>query len=110
HLSDAELTRLFTALKDAWGGLGRLETTMEADPLTFDAARVEQFAELGVSRLSLGLQSTQDDALTFLGRLHDGEQGLAAVSTAVASGLRVNVDIMTAITGQDLELDLRRVV
>jgi len=110
HLSDAELKRVFSALEGAWGGVGTLETTMEADPLTFDSARVESFAELGITRLSLGLQSTQDDVLAFLGRLHNGEQGLEAVSTAVASGLRVNVDVMTAINGQDLELDLRRVV
>src|SRR5690606_14135423 len=56
------------------------------------------------------LQSTQDSVLAFLGRLHDGAQGLEAVATALAAGLRVNVDVMTAIAGQDLELDLRRVL
>src|SRR5690606_32754755 len=66
--------------------------------------------ELGVTRLSIGLQSTQDDVLRFLGRLHDSVQGQEAVALAVASGMRVNVDVMTAIEGQDLELDLRRVV
>ena len=110
HLEDAELARVFDALRRAWGGVGRLETTMEADPLTFDAARLKFFAELGVTRLSIGLQSTQDDVLAFLGRLHDSRQGLEAVRLAVESGLRVNVDVMTAIAGQDLGADLRRVV
>src|SRR5690606_6099089 len=93
-----------------FGGPGRRETTLEADPLTFDEDRLRLFASLGVTRLSIGLQSTQDRVLAFLGRLHDGAQGLAAVEAAVAGGLRVNVDVMTAITGQDLELDLERVV
>jgi len=110
HLRDDELERVFAALRDAFGGPGRLETTLEADPLTFDADRLTRFADLGVTRLSIGLQSTQDSVLAFLGRLHDGAQGLEAVATALAAGLRVNVDVMTAIAGQDLELDLRRVL
>src|SRR5690606_20664951 len=110
HLSDAELNRVLDAVRDAWSGLGALETTLEADPLTFDAERLALFAELGITRLSIGLQSTQDGVLAFLGRLHDGQQGLAAVRSAVESGLRVNVDGMTALEGQDLAVDLRRVV
>ncbi len=110
HLRDDELTRVFAAVDRAFGGTGRLETTLEADPLTFDLERLERFARLGVSRLSIGLQSTQDEVLRFLGRLHDGSQGMEAVAVAIASGLRVNVDVMTAIEGQDLELDLRRIV
>ncbi|HEX7038964.1 MAG TPA: radical SAM family heme chaperone HemW [Trueperaceae bacterium] len=109
HLRDDELERVFAALR-AFGGPGRRETTLEADPLTFDAERLASFGALGVTRLSIGLQSTQDRVLSFLGRLHDGAQGLAAVETALASGLRVNVDVMAAIAGQDLELDLSRVV
>lgn len=109
HLRDGELERVFAAL-EGFGGPGRRETTLEADPLTFDEDRLRLFASLGVTRLSIGLQSTQDRVLAFLGRLHDGAQGLAAVEAAVAGGLRVNVDVMTAIAGQDLELDLERVV
>ncbi len=110
HLRDDELARVFDAVEAAFGGPGRLETTLEADPLTFDPRRLLSFAELGVTRLSIGLQSTQDHVLRFLGRVHDGNQGMEAVETALASGLRVNVDVMTAIEGQDLELDLTRVV
>ncbi|HZW27202.1 MAG TPA: radical SAM family heme chaperone HemW [Trueperaceae bacterium] len=109
HLRDDELERVFAALA-GFGGPARLETTLEADPLTFDAERLTRFASLGVTRLSIGLQSTQDHVLAFLGRLHDGAQGLAAVEAALSSGLRVNVDVMTSIAGQDLELDLSRVV
>lgn len=110
HLRDDELARVFGAVRVAFGGPGRLETTLEADPLTFDAHRLSRFTELGVTRLSIGLQSTQDDVLAFLGRLHDGAQGMQAVEWALGSGMRVNVDVMTALTGQDLELDLSRVV
>lgn len=110
HLRDDELTRVFAAVREAFGGPGRLETNLEADPLTFDPDRLRMFAALGVSRLSIGLQSTQDRVLGYLGRLHDGAQGRQAVEWALDSGMRVNVDVMTAIQGQDLELDLRTIV
>lgn len=110
HLSDAELTRALNAVKRGWGGLGSVETTLEADPLTFDEERLELFKQLGVTRLSIGLQATQDHTLKFLGRVHDGAQGLAAVRMALDSGLRTNVDIIMAVDGQDLELDLRTVL
>lgn len=109
HLRDAELARLLGAIDDAWGRSGRVETTMEADPLTFDEERLAFFASLGVDRLSIGLQSTQDAVLSYLGRVHDGAQGIDAVRMALASDMRVNVDVMTSIEGQDLELDLRTV-
>ena len=106
HLSDAELTRLLGAIDGAWGRQGRVETTLEADPLTFDRERLALFASLGVDRLSIGLQSTQDDVLRYLGRVHDGAQGLEAVASALESGMRVNVDVMTSMEGQDLARDL----
>jgi oxygen-independent coproporphyrinogen-3 oxidase len=109
HLRDEELARLLGAIDAAWGREARLETTLEADPLTFDEDRLAAFAAVGVDRVSLGLQSTQDAVLRYLGRLHDGASGMEAVTMALQSPLRVNVDVMTSIEGQDLELDLRTV-
>lgn len=114
HLRDAELERVFAALRRGWadadGRVGRLETTLEADPLTFDARRLELFRRLGVTRLSIGLQSSQDAVLAYLGRAHDAEAGLEAVRLALASGMRVNVDVIMAVPGQRLADDLRTVL
>lgn len=112
HLSDRELQRVFQALATAFGGprLASTELTLEADPLTFDARRLELFAALGVTRLSIGLQSTQNEVLSFLGRVHDREAGLEAVRLALASGLAANVDIIMAVPGQRLADDLRTVL
>jgi len=109
HLTDGELRRVTAMLDRHWGFPARLETTLEADPLTFTPERLALFTELGFSRLSIGVQSTQDPALRFLGRVHDGRQGMQAVDWALASGLAVNVDVMTAVPGQDAERDLRAV-
>ena len=92
-----------------WGFPAGVETTLEADPLTFTPERLRRFAALGFSRLSIGLQSTQDAVLRFLGRRHDGRQGLEALAWALASGLAVNADVITAVPGQDAEADLRAV-
>ncbi|MEX2501653.1 MAG: radical SAM family heme chaperone HemW, partial [Trueperaceae bacterium] len=108
HLSDAELGRLFDALDRAFDRSTVHETTIEADPRTFDAARLRTFRAMGIDRLSIGMQSTQDEVLRFLGRAHDAEAGLAAVETGLAERFRVSADVITAVPGQDAELDLER--
>jgi putative oxygen-independent coproporphyrinogen III oxidase len=106
HLSDAELDAVLDAIARGWGGLGGLETTVEADPLTFDAARLARWRDRGVTRVSVGLQSTEDEVLAFLGRSHRGRDALDALDDAVASGLAVSADVITAVPGQDAERDL----
>jgi putative oxygen-independent coproporphyrinogen III oxidase len=106
HLSDGELSAIIEALNETWGFPGALETTLEADPLTFDQGRLETFRALGFDRLSIGLQSTQDDVLKFLGRQHSGREGLAAVDMALAAGFTVSADLITAVPGGDTERDL----
>ncbi len=106
HLSDHELTRLIRLLERTWGWPPRLEATLEADPLTFDRARLDTFADLSFNRLSMGLQSSQDPILRFLGRLHDGRQGLAAVAAGLEAGFNVSADLITAVPEQDTAGDL----
>lgn len=106
HLSDAELARVVSIFESTWGWPAAVETTLEADPLTFNATRLETFKALGFNRLSIGLQSTQDSILTFLGRLHSGEQGLRAVSQALSAGFEVSADLITGVSGQEASQDL----
>jgi putative oxygen-independent coproporphyrinogen III oxidase len=106
HLSDMELTQIITVLKETWGFPAKLETTLEADPLTFDKERLKFFRDLGFSRLSIGLQSTQDNVLKFLGRTHTGQEGLEAVTNALEAGFEVSADLITGIEGQDTAKDL----
>ncbi len=109
HLSDAELDAVLGAIARNWGGLGSVETTLEADPLTFDRERAARWRAQGITRVSIGLQSTQDDVLRFLGRSHRGGDGLQAIADARAAGLEVSADVITAVPGQDAERDLRAV-
>lgn len=105
HLKDAELALIFATLADLWG-LDAQEITLEADPLTFTPERLAFFASLGINRLSIGLQSSQDAILKFLGRQHEGREGLQAVQWGLEAGFNVSADLITAITGQDTASDL----
>ncbi|MGL4608281.1 MAG: radical SAM family heme chaperone HemW [Trueperaceae bacterium] len=106
HLSDKELQTVVTALEKTWGFPAGLETTLEADPLTFDKHRLKFFRELGFNRLSIGLQSTQDAVLKFLGRVHSGVEGLESVHLGLEAGFEVSADLITGIDGQDTARDL----
>jgi putative oxygen-independent coproporphyrinogen III oxidase len=79
------------------------EITMEANPGTFEKDRFRAFAQAGVTRLSIGVQSFNDAHLKALGRVHDRAQALAAVEEAAQSFKTFNLDIMYALPGQTLE-------
>ncbi len=105
HLNNSELERIVSFLKSTWG-FDAAEISFEADPLSFDRERLIFFKDLGINRLSIGLQSSQDDSLKFLGRLHNASQGMAALGWALEAGFSVSADIITAVPGQLLEQDV----
>ena len=78
------------------------EITMEANPGTFEKDRFRAYAQAGVTRLSIGVQSFNDAHLQALGRVHDRAQALAAVEEAAQSFATFNLDIMYALPGQTL--------
>ena len=85
------------------------EITLEANPGTFEKERFRAYRSAGVTRLSVGVQSFNDQHLKALGRVHDRAQALAAVEEAAAAFETFNLDIMYALPGQsmaDLEQDM----
>ena len=86
------------------------EITLEANPGTFEKDRFKAFRLAGVNRLSIGVQSFQDEYLKALGRVHDSAQAMAAVEEAANAFDTFNLDIMYALPGQTLsklELDIK---
>jgi len=79
------------------------EITLEANPGTFERERFRAFAQAGVNRLSIGVQSFDDTLLTRIGRVHDAQQARAAVQEARESFERFNLDLMYALPGQSLQ-------
>ena len=82
-----------------WDAADDIEITLEANPNSVEAARFADLAAAGVNRLSLGLQSFDDDALRFLGRAHSSAEGLAALEIAKKHFARVSFDLIYALPG-----------
>jgi putative oxygen-independent coproporphyrinogen III oxidase len=83
-----------------WGFTDDVEITLEANPSSVEAARFADLALAGVNRVSLGLQSLDDDALQFLGRVHSVDESLKALSTAQSHFGRVSFDLIYALPTQ----------
>ncbi|WP_423601439.1 radical SAM family heme chaperone HemW [Roseateles sp. MS654] len=79
------------------------EITMEANPGTFEKERFAGFADAGITRLSIGVQSFDDEKLRALGRIHSGTQARAAIEEAANAFPTFNIDLMYALPGQTLE-------
>lgn len=79
------------------------EITLEANPGTFEKDRFTAFRAAGVTRLSIGVQSFNDDQLKALGRVHNSAQARAAIDEAAGAFDTFNLDIMYALPGQTLE-------
>ena len=79
------------------------EITLEANPGTFEKDRFRAFRQAGVTRLSIGVQSFNDQHLQALGRVHNRGQAMAAVEEAKSAFDTFNLDLMYALPGQTLE-------
>lgn len=73
-----------------------LEITLEANPSTVEAHRFKGFFEAGVNRLSMGIQSLDDKALSFLGRRHSAREALKALEIASTYFSRFSFDLIYA--------------
>lgn len=89
------------AARAAWGFANDIEITLEANPTSVEMGRFRGFAEAGVNRLSMGVQSLRDDDLRRLGRQHSAAEAMAAFDVARAVFSRVSFDLIYARQGQD---------
>ena len=90
---------IIDAARRHWAGSDDLEVTLEANPNSVESASFADLAAAGVNRLSLGLQSFDDDALRFLGRAHSADEGLEALGIAQQHFHRVSFDLIYALPG-----------
>lgn len=91
---------IVAAARRLWTPAPDLEVTLEANPTDAESDRFTAFAAAGVNRLSLGLQSLDDEALSFLGRNHDAAAARRAAERARQAFPRLSVDMIYARPGQ----------
>ncbi|HZW50285.1 MAG TPA: radical SAM family heme chaperone HemW, partial [Rudaea sp.] len=107
--SPAGIDRLLADIRARLKLAADCEITLEANPGTFERDRFRAFRSAGVTRLSVGVQSFNDEHLKALGRVHDRAQAIAAAQEAAAAFDTFNLDLMYALPGQtmaQLEEDL----
>jgi putative oxygen-independent coproporphyrinogen III oxidase len=93
---------LIARVQELWPVSPALEITLEANPNSAEAGRFRAFAEAGINRLSLGVQSLDPAALRFLGRAHGRAEALAAIARAQDIFPRFSFDLIYARPGQTL--------
>lgn len=77
-----------------------VEFTCEANPESLTAELATSLAKVGVTRVSLGVQTLDNTELSAIGRIHDADRALAAIATVKDAGLDVSCDLMCGLPGQ----------
>lgn len=98
-----QLEELLKTVRENYALLPDAEITIEVNPGTVDGEKLVRLREAGINRLSIGLQSANDQTLAALGRIHTWQQFLDTYREARQAGFdNINVDVMSALPGQSL--------
>lgn len=103
HLSVSELESLFEVIRTKFDWRSTAEVSIEANPDGLDDGRLCVLRDLGVNRISLGVQSFDDDVLTFLERQHSATDAVDAVERATEVFDNVSLDLIFGVPGQNIE-------
>ncbi len=102
-LTDVCLEELFTCIARNYSLADAVEITVEANPGTLTDMKVKSLKSQGVNRLSLGIQSFDNNELRTLGRIHDAAEAIRAAEIVRSSGIEnISLDLMYGIPGQSL--------
>lgn len=103
-LDEDQLGRIIEFCEGAFGFEEGVEISLEANPKTIDFMKLLSLQQIGVNRLSLGIQSFVDDELQQLGRLHTAQDGWDGIKEAKSAGFtNISLDLMSGIPGQSPE-------
>lgn len=104
-LSSSELDIIFNSIHKHYTVITSAEITLEANPDDISADKVKFFKDVGINRVSLGIQSFDDTVLKFLNRAHTGLDALSCVHQLRESGIsNLSIDLIHSIPGQDTQL------
>ncbi|MDX1796541.1 MAG: radical SAM family heme chaperone HemW, partial [Hydrogenovibrio sp.] len=102
-ISEAGLDRFLSQVRALLGFQPDIEITLEANPGTVDFEKFAGFRQAGINRLSMGVQSFDDQKLDALGRIHSADEAYLAVEAAKKAGFdNFNLDLMFALPNQTL--------
>jgi oxygen-independent coproporphyrinogen-3 oxidase len=103
-LDPAELERVMRSLRSAFAITADAEITLETNPGTVTREKLRDYRSLGVNRLSIGIQSFDEQELRFLGRIHDAQDATRCVGLAREAGFdNVSIDLIYSLPAQTAE-------
>lgn len=111
-LSETQLERIVDCLKKCFT-LNIKEFTVEGNPNSYTQSKIATFKKLGVTRLSVGVQSLNDKVLKGIGRIHTANQALQCLKMLCDSGLDINCDMMVGLPYQTIDIvkeDIQKIV
>lgn len=103
RMKGVNLARTFATLREHFAIADGCEITLEANPEDIDREALAGWSELGINRLSIGIQSFHDNELLPLGRVHGREGALRAIELVRSSPFRVSLDLIAGLPGQSFE-------
>lgn len=99
-----EIARLMETVYESFEITTDAEITIESNPNSLDDIKLYTYLKNGINRLSMGVQSFDDDILNMLGRVHDKQRAINAFEMARKAGFKnINIDLMFAVPGQGQE-------
>lgn len=102
-LSPHALSKILSAVRARIPCIPGHEVTLEANPGSVEMEKFQHFRDVGVTRISLGVQSFADKNLQVLGRIHDSDQAHRAIQSVIACQFdSYNIDLMFGLPGQDM--------
>ncbi|NJD57149.1 MAG: radical SAM family heme chaperone HemW [Nitrospirae bacterium] len=103
-LPEASLEQIFSCIREHYTLRPDAEISIEANPGTVTREKAAILVAQGVNRISLGVQSFNDNELNTLGRVHSAEEAISSAGTFLSSGLEnLSLDLMYGIPGQTME-------
>lgn len=103
-IDSKHIVSIINTIKEKYNVLSDAEITIEVNPGTVTKEKLEEYKRRGINRLSIGLQSTNNNLLKQIGRIHTYEQFLQTYNLAREVGFKnINVDLMLALPNQTLE-------
>jgi oxygen-independent coproporphyrinogen-3 oxidase len=104
-LSEAEISLIFNSIHKHFKVHTGAEVTLEANPDDLTPEKLNELKLSGVNRLSIGIQSLDNQVLSFLNRSHNSQQALKSIEVAREVGFsNINVDLIYAIPGRNIAL------
>ena len=103
-MTPSQASRVMESIFSSYSVMDNAEISMEVNPGTADLTKLRAYHSAGINRLSIGVQSFDDDELQLLGRIHTADQARQIYQMARDAGFRnINLDLMSALPGQNIE-------